>query len=489
MSIVQDDTELEIEDVLDKSDLVHVCGGLVAIDAVSQTVRFVHYTVQEYLETNPEIPYGAPVHAMMAKICLTYLSFSEFDKELPIRKICRPPMTLQYYLPGLWRNDALYYYAAMNWGYHTKLSHEEDSVSDTVCRFSTTGQRMKSAIQTYFHARDQYERSPRVANIFSVAAGVGLPRLILALIQLGTLAVGSGDSVERSVLSIAAENGYLDIVGLLVDRADVQADGGDRDRRTPLSYAAQKGHVAVVKLLVGRGDVQADGRDRFGRAPLLYAAANGHFEVVGLLVDRNDVQADGSSSDESPLLFAARGGHVTVVELLVGRDDVQANGSDGRYSPISDAAREGRIAVVELLIGRNDVNAGCRDRNGRTPLRHTASGGHLTVVKLLLSRNDVLADSSDSHGITPLSCAAWGGHVTVVGYCWAETMYWQTRGPTTDHTPLSSGKRWTCRCGETARGQRRCTGRPKGRARPNSALICHSGSNAEGGGGGGGLEY
>lgn len=151
MSIVADDTELNIDGLFEQTHLVHICGGLVVINELSQTVRFVHYTVQEHLETNLEILGATAIHARMAKTCLTYLSYSAFDKQPPRDGSGRPNKSVHKFFVDLWTVNPLYLYAAINWGYHTKLSYEDNSVLDKICRFSTLRHQMELAIDTYFH--------------------------------------------------------------------------------------------------------------------------------------------------------------------------------------------------------------------------------------------------------------------------------------------------------------------------------------------------
>lgn len=414
MSIAEGDTELDDDDLLDQLDLVHVCGGLVTIDELSQTVRFVHYTVQEYLETNAEVSRGVAIHATMAKTCIAYLSFGAFANQPPV---ALKGLRKRFFNRRLARN-AFYRYAALNWGYHTKLSDEEESVLDMICSFSTLHRQMESAIHVFFNewkCWDSYDSRPG-HNIFPAAAAIGLPRLTKALINFGGDKVDFKDWSKQSTLSHAAENGHLAVVELLVGRVDVQPDSRECLGQSPLSRAAENGHLAVVELLVPRDDVQADSRDNNSQSPLTRAAENGHLAVVEMLVGRGDVQADSRDKcGRSPLSRAAKNGHLAVVELLVSRNDVQSNSSDRMgLTPLSHASLNGHIAVVQLLVAREDVQADSRDCCNQSPLSHAANNGHLAVVQLLVGRNDVQADSMDNYGQSPLFRAADMGHLAVV---------------------------------------------------------------------------
>ena len=52
--------------------LVSCCQGLIAVDKGASTVRLIHFTLQEYLSSRPDI-FSKP-HSAMVAICLTYLN-------------------------------------------------------------------------------------------------------------------------------------------------------------------------------------------------------------------------------------------------------------------------------------------------------------------------------------------------------------------------------------------------------------------------------
>jgi len=69
---------------LTDQDIVGSCSGLVFIEAKNGTVRFLHHGVEEYLlqrlppeGKEPFLPF--PKHLWLAKICLTFASFMEFE--------------------------------------------------------------------------------------------------------------------------------------------------------------------------------------------------------------------------------------------------------------------------------------------------------------------------------------------------------------------------------------------------------------------------
>lgn len=141
VAIEANDTKIEEDYLTKKSDLTDICGGLVMIDENSQTVRFVHHTVQEFFFMNPAILDGA--HAMMAKTCLTYLCFDSFG-EIGDGQISAG------FLARRLQGNAFYEYAARNWGYHVRFCQEDDSVLESVRKFSRSNGCMQSALHIFF---------------------------------------------------------------------------------------------------------------------------------------------------------------------------------------------------------------------------------------------------------------------------------------------------------------------------------------------------
>lgn len=137
VALEEDDTTIEPDFLTDESTLIDICGGLVSIDENSRTVRFVHYSVQEYFENNPGVLSGA--HTMIALTCLTHLSldcFAEAPDEMD-------------WLSSRVKENALYDYAARNWGYHTSFVGKDTRVLEKLLTFSNSGPRVETAIHLF----------------------------------------------------------------------------------------------------------------------------------------------------------------------------------------------------------------------------------------------------------------------------------------------------------------------------------------------------
>src|SRR4051812_2859517 len=92
--------------------MVSVCAGLVTVDEESKIIRLVHYTTQEYFERTWR-NWFPKAQTNITEICVTYLlydtfktGFSPTDQDFGVRL----------------QSNALYDYAARNWGFHAHES-------------------------------------------------------------------------------------------------------------------------------------------------------------------------------------------------------------------------------------------------------------------------------------------------------------------------------------------------------------------------------
>ena len=75
----------------DKDLMIETCRGLLVRDNEEGTVRFAHYTVQQYLLSAPaigscfQIPPRSEAEAFVGEVCVTYLSFSDFETQVALR--------------------------------------------------------------------------------------------------------------------------------------------------------------------------------------------------------------------------------------------------------------------------------------------------------------------------------------------------------------------------------------------------------------------
>ncbi|KAJ5937238.1 hypothetical protein N7454_004893 [Penicillium verhagenii] len=156
-----------------------------------------------------------------------------------------------------------------------------------------------------------------------------------------------------------------------------------------------------------------------GQTILQAAAEKGHLQVVNTLIQKNaDINAAPAIyAGRTALQAAAEGGHLEVVNRLI-QENANINAAPAGYSgrtALQAAAERGRLEVVNRLIQENaDVNAALAETDGRTALQAAAEWGHLQVVNRLILANADVNVAPAPHGRTALQAAAEGGHLQVV---------------------------------------------------------------------------
>ena len=167
-------------------------------------------------------------------------------------------------------------------------------------------------------------------------------------------------------------------------------------------YAAKVGHWPLMELLVNEYCSHESGNDE----TLVIACRNGHQSVVERLMRKHGFDM----SNGKAINAAAASGNekilIHLLELQGSTFSVQSNG----HVPLSLASASGHGAIVEILCQRGAPINKKVDSSGKTALSAAASNGHDPLVRYLLAkRARPLAT-----GTTALHCAAENGHDVVV---------------------------------------------------------------------------
>jgi len=343
---------LNIDNVPSINTLLVCCQGLVVVDKETSTVRLIHFTLQQYLRTRPDL-FGT-AHATIAETCLTYLNSPQVKAVST-----RPSPNLQ--------DTPFFQYSSVYWGVHAKRDFSD------------------CAKQLALKLFDDYNRH--------ISTKILMKSWGMWRIDVNRFSGFSG-------LHCASFFGIVEIVTALVQRECCDINETDSRGHTPLMWATRNGHERVVKILLGRDDVNPNKPDNARRTPLWPAAHDGHEGVVKMLLERDDVNPDKpDNAGRTPLWWAANNGHEGVVKRLLARHDVNPDKPDNHgQTPLWRTAGNGHEAVVKILLARPDVNPDKPDNHGQTPLWRAAGNGHEGVVKILLARHDVNPDKPDNHG-------------------------------------------------------------------------------------------
>jgi len=419
-------TDFDPENIPSIDTLLHCCQGLITVDKEASTVRLIHYTVQEYLTSPPDL-FNKP-HSILAETCLAYLN-SQHVKNL------------ESHSPSDHQIMPFLKYSSRYWGTHTRVELSDHTRTLALELLAQYGNHVAAVSLLKQVVDPRYSGYISTDSLFSGLHGAsffGIVELVAAIINAEGCVIDQQDCIGCTPLAWASENGHEGVVKLLLEREDVDPNRPDENDQTPLGCAAIEGHEGVVKLMLGREDVDPNHPDMYDRTPLGCAAIEGHEGVVKLLLGREDVDPNRPDKyDQTPLVCAAIEGHEGVVKLLLGQEDVDPNRPDeDDQTPLRCAAGNGHEGVVKLLLGREDVDPNHPDEDDRAPLVCAAIEGHEGVVKLLLGREDVDPNRPDKYDQTPLVCAAIEGHEGVVKLLLGQEDVDPDRPDVSDRTPL-----------------------------------------------------
>ena len=313
-------SDLGSDEIPALSTWLSCCQGLVIVDKGASTVRLIHFTLQEYLGTHPDLFDGA--HSTIAETCLTYLNFQHV-KDL---STCASPGR---------RGMPFLEYSSLYWGTHMRmelsdrtkrLALELLSQWDSHTAAKYLWESIIEVLPYYIYPKDRPFPGLHCISYFGIADVAD------TLIQMNRWDVNQRDSAGMTPLIWAARYGHEDVVLLLLQQKRIQPDQRDREGRTALSWAAGDGHEGVVRFFLGPQFVNPGSIGRLWGAPL----------IMGQMFGPRYVNPDSPDTlfGRTPLSWAARSGHEGIVKLLLERKDVTPDTLDRRYgrTPLSWAA-------------------------------------------------------------------------------------------------------------------------------------------------------
>lgn len=169
------DEDLKYELMPDSSDVIDCCKSLVVYDESTNMVRFSHYTVQEFISCS--IEQKLPPTINLAKTCVTYLAFAEFDK--PRGR----------YFDQVFKNRVARYkfsgYVAKYWASHVRgEAEEEDEVQRLVFQAFESITKTDARLEFEADLSDVFGYRKRSGNtLLHILADKGLATLLKVLVD------------------------------------------------------------------------------------------------------------------------------------------------------------------------------------------------------------------------------------------------------------------------------------------------------------------
>lgn len=296
-SIDPDNKLNEPEDILD------ICGGLIDLDEEKATLGLAHFTVKEYL-ISADITQGPAVsyytqrtiaHAELAKICLTYTTFDNFD--------CGPCDNYQIRL----EEYPLLAYAVRYWPEHvSEYKNDGDKTLDQL-------------VLSFFHLGSNSGKFQAWRQLYDVCRSSDRSMTALEINRL----LEKVKWLPATPLYFAAGIGHLQAVNELLEfGADVNVEGGEFG--TPVAATVIGGHEQTLRLLLEKGADPNQTRDvnkKSGINLLYLAALDGHAKCLRTLLDFNaDPERFPTPDSKNPLFVAGWEGRGDAFEVLVEAD-------------------------------------------------------------------------------------------------------------------------------------------------------------------------
>jgi ankyrin repeat protein len=381
--------------------IVSVCAGLVTVDAESRNVRLVHFTVEEFFREshNKWFPHGNNV---IAKTCLTYLSFNAFGKG-PASALHNSFEfnNLKTSLDARLEKYALLRYAAQNWSTHIhQASLTLKEVQSIAMKFLGDELKVAAAYQAYKAAT-----IVPLANFLRMAR-FGFPEKLPGIhlvvkMQCEAFArswqacggdINAKDEYGETALLDSGRVKNLGMTRCLLD-SGVDVNGSSCGGYTALMAAASRGWAEGVKLLLGRG-AEANAKTNNQSTALHNACcASSYLEAsqrscAGLLLQAGaDIDARDRGGNTPLLVAAGRGAqNEAVVELLLEhKADVNLVNVRGESALMTASWHHDMDGAIIKLLLQYEANVHLVNLHGRSALMIAVMGlGYEEKVKLLL---------------------------------------------------------------------------------------------------------
>ncbi|KAF8998291.1 hypothetical protein BDQ17DRAFT_1428571 [Cyathus striatus] len=340
LALNETESEVDQDDLDDEDFIISICAGLVSISygqGGQKTVQFVHYTVQEFFNQNPQHVFST---ADLTTICLYHLLSGEYGyNEKKFRNTYHVISLFQKYISHSYEDETV----RRLFGRLLADDRRAHSVGSNLVRPVECS---RSTLHPLF--RDPFSNNRETLE---------LPEAVEEYINNGTtLHLVCGDP-----LNLCAALGLTEAVTELLDNGVNVNFRGKLTLNTPLMTAIAYNRIDVAKVLLQHPEVDVKAKDLWNKSILAYAIDLPSEQMIRTLLERDDI-------------------------------DVNATFDSGfldEWSPLAYAIQEGttlRLSMVPILLRKSNIDINCIASTGYTPLMLAVKGGHLEIFNLLLKQ-------------------------------------------------------------------------------------------------------
>ncbi|TFK17521.1 ankyrin [Coprinopsis marcescibilis] len=438
--------------------ILSLCCGLVQVDSTTDwqdelvnLVRFVHYSVAEYMVKRFQLYYPDDPHALIASTCIAFLRHYGFHD-----------VSSQgtYYDEELWdrftflgeRRDSMASYPYEYWGLHAQKSilipapaleflddckqypslyddrlrtyelqlpseYYRDSFSrletlDSIhvaalygireyfIRLESEGWTNTARLRTYnlFNSRGSHGSTP-----LFLASMTGREYVVVFLMGVADVDVNLTDGCGRTALFAAVVNRHAGVVKAILSREGVDVNQGPTGwlRGSPLTRASHIGQHDIIQLLLEVEGIDVNGVNSEGKTALALAAQKGHHDIVKILLQTKAIDVRGALDE------ALDKGHSDIVETLLEGEEVSLD-EEGSFNSLMRAARSGEPDIVTTVLNHGTFDINAMDDEGCSALAHSLHNCWLPTgaAEALLQIQGIDVNSVDKDGTTVLMLAS-----------------------------------------------------------------------------------
>lgn len=353
--------------------------GLLTVDAVTGTVRFVHKTAKEYLRGAAARVFFPTAQKEIAETCLTAITPDEVVDDCYYNGAVAARSTSSGFLN----------YAAMYWGYHAReVSDEEQTIQVLIKTFlNKLLWRRPPTNDMPDDKRIPSElglgKYPQDWSALHILAFFGIVGKSKRLIVQGAKIDGNENSLGFTPLHCAAYRGNETMAEFLLG-SGADGNAASRNGSTALHLATRFGQRKVMKLLLSR-KVNSQIANEQGATGLQVAVGTEYDEATVPLLVKNkvDVNIRNIHNGDTALHLAVEWRRPRIILFLIDRGaSIDMTNEDG-FTPLQLAARVDNCEAIALLLQRG-AQVEARSLSGYTALQLAAHAKHWVAFDLLL---------------------------------------------------------------------------------------------------------
>ncbi|KAI5202583.1 hypothetical protein E4T39_04622 [Aureobasidium subglaciale] len=403
------------ERTITRDEVLDVCRGLIVADDETETFRFAHLSIQEFLQEKAEYTQDA-LHTFAALRCLE--EFESPRQDLYDEKNQPNP-----------NSECFYAYAVVYLMSHIGMIRERDvTLSAGIGAFLVNEDAFAAWNRDSLESKERQDSDRSIDEFGEPCLNGRKPSPSLIIARFGLLEMVDEQSTDTdwrypstsgdSPIHVSSHYGHLEIVQWLVEEKDINVNSCAYMGYTPLMSASASGNNHIVEYLLSHDGVEINGRSMSGGTALIAACRAGNLKTCRQLLKAGaDVNLQDSEGDTS-LIAAAISDKPEIVEILLKKHTVSpdTHGRRGRTALLAVVERGGKSAMktLKLLIqAKADLNA--RDDAGDTALHKASRAGSFDMVKLLVDKKatidvpNVLQETALDHALT-------GNKVDIIHY-------------------------------------------------------------------------